>query len=104
MPNLDPTYLLYLGIKGTVIAIDRRTGAEQWRTPLKGMEFVNLFLDDDSLYATVRGEVFCLDPRDGRILWNNPLKGLGWGLITIAGANVIPLARQREINQANQSS
>ncbi|HEX3356889.1 MAG TPA: PQQ-binding-like beta-propeller repeat protein, partial [Tepidisphaeraceae bacterium] len=100
MPNVDPTYLLYLGIKGTVIALDRRTGAEQWRTPLKGMEFVNLSLDDDSLFATARGEVFCLDPRTGRILWNNPLKGLGWGLITIAGTNIVPFARQQASNAA----
>jgi outer membrane protein assembly factor BamB len=104
MTQLPTSTLLFLGIKGTVIALDRRTGAEQWRTPLKGMEFVNLFLDEDSLYATARGEVFCLDPRDGSILWNNPLKGLGWGLIAIAGANVMPLARQRAQNQANQSS
>jgi outer membrane protein assembly factor BamB len=76
---------VFIGIKGTALALERTTGREVWRTTLKGSDFVNLVLDGDELFATARGEVFCLDPATGRILWNNPLKGLGWGLATVAG-------------------
>jgi outer membrane protein assembly factor BamB len=89
--------LIYIGIKGTIIAMDRQTGGEVWKTPLKGMEFVNVVFDGDSLFATARGEVFCLDPLTGRIRWNNPLKGMGWGICTIAGDSIVPMARQRAV-------
>ncbi|HEY7087278.1 MAG TPA: PQQ-binding-like beta-propeller repeat protein [Tepidisphaeraceae bacterium] len=79
--------ILYLGVRGTVVALDRVSGHEYWRTPLKGWDFVNLTLEGDSLFAATRGEVFCLDPMTGQIRWNNPLRGLGYGLICIAGTN-----------------
>lgn len=86
--------LIYLGIKGTVIALDRRTGAAIWRTPLKGGQFVNVVLDGDLIFATARGEIFCLDAMTGQILWNNPLTGMGWGLVTLAGTSIAPMAQQ----------
>ena len=92
--------LMYLGVKGSVVALDRRTGVEAWRTELKGSDFVNVVLDDSALYATARGEVYCLDPLTGRIRWNNPLKGMGWGLITIAGESIVPMAQHRAAQAA----
>jgi outer membrane protein assembly factor BamB len=77
--------LLFAGINGHVIALDRATGAEVWRTKLKG-DFVNVVLEDGALYATAKGEMYCLDPATGTVRWNNALSGLGWGLITIAGS------------------
>ena len=74
---------LMIGSKGTVLALDRTTGREIWRTPLKGGDFVNVTLTGDQVLATTRGEIFCLD-KAGTILWQNPLKGLGQGLVTIA--------------------
>ena len=91
--------VMYLGIRGTVVALDRRTGAEIWRTPLKGGDFVNVALDGDALFATARGQIYCLDPVTGRVRWNNPLKGLGWGLITIAGTDITPMANHRAVEQ-----
>jgi outer membrane protein assembly factor BamB len=99
MLRANPASMMYLGIRGTVVALDRRTGAELWRTPLKGCDFVNVALDGDSLFATARGEIYCLDPITGRIQWANPLKGLGWGLITIAGTDIAPMAQQRAREQ-----
>ena len=104
MRQTQTSAMIYLGIKGTVIALDRRTGVEQWRTPLKGMDFVNVTMDDDSIYAAVRGEMFCLDPLSGRILWNNRLPGLGWGMITVAGTSIrqgsiAPMAAKRAADQ-----
>lgn len=106
MVRANPVSVMYLGIRGTVVAIDRRTGAEIWRTPLKGCDFVNVALDGDSLFATARGEIYCLDPLTGRVRWNNPLKGLGWGLITIAGTDITPLAQQRasDAQRANSAA
>ena len=77
------TGLIFIGIAGNVVALDRATGQEMWRTRLKG-DFVNVVLQDGDLYATTSGELFCLDPTTGSIRWQNPLKGLGRGLVTIA--------------------
>jgi outer membrane protein assembly factor BamB len=88
--------LVFLGIKGTVVALERSTGREVWRTPLKGSDFVNLVLDDGALYATARGEIFCLDPATGAVCWRNPLRGMGRGLVTIAtpgGSSMVPMAQ-----------
>ncbi len=81
-----PQSNLFIGIKGTVLAIDRATGQEIWRANLKGGDFVNLVLEENGLYAATHGELFCLDAATGNIRWHNPLKGLGWGLVTIAPA------------------
>jgi len=78
---------VYVGIRGTVLALDSATGAELWRMPVKGAQFVNVAFVDDRLYATAGGEMFALDPATGQILWNNKLKGLGMGLVTIAGSS-----------------
>jgi outer membrane protein assembly factor BamB len=77
---------VFIGIKGTALAIDRATGAEVWRTALSGADYVNVAVVDDALYASARGEIYALEPATGEILWHNPLKGLGRGLLTIAGA------------------
>jgi outer membrane protein assembly factor BamB len=76
--------MLYIGICGSVLALDRTTGNELWRTDLKGADFVNVAFHDGDLFATAKGVLFCLDPATGSIRWKNSLKGLGHGLITIA--------------------
>ncbi len=75
---------LFIGIRGTVLAIDRTTGKEVWTSPLKGADFVNVVLDKGQLFAATKGELYCLDPATGHIRWKNELKGMGWGLIAIA--------------------
>jgi outer membrane protein assembly factor BamB len=95
---------VYLGIRGTVVALDRDSGAELWRTPLKGWNFVNLTLDGDNLFATTYGEIYCLDPVSGHIRWNNPLRGLGYGLVSIAGASNTALAAQYQNDVAAGST
>ena len=78
---------VFVGIRGSVFALNRATGTEVWRTALKGGDFVNLVLDEGDLFATTKGEIFCLDAASGRIRWNNPMKGMGLGLATIADSN-----------------
>jgi len=79
--------LLFIGIKGSVVALDRATGQQVWATHLKGFDFVNVLLEDGSVLASCCSEVFCLDPLTGNALWHNPLKGFGRGLATIAMEN-----------------
>jgi outer membrane protein assembly factor BamB len=89
---------LFIGIKGTVLALDRVSGQEIWRTDLLRSEFVNLVLQDGDLYAATAGELYCLDPATGRTRWHNQLKGLGRGLIAIAqsGSPQSLLAREKQ--------
>jgi outer membrane protein assembly factor BamB len=87
--------IVYVGLKSSVVALDRRTGAEVWRTPLKAgvgrsTSFVTLHRDDDVLYAGVGGEVFALDPKSGTLLWHNPFKGFGFGIPSILGDGNAP--------------
>jgi outer membrane protein assembly factor BamB len=95
--------MVFIGIKGTVLALDRATGQEVWRTPLKG-DFVNVVLVDGDLYATASGELFCLDPATGHIRWQNGLKGLGRGLITIATAGNQQVLVRREKQQLDEAA
>jgi outer membrane protein assembly factor BamB len=69
--------VIFVGIKGTVLALDRATGTSQWRTELKGSDFVNVIQQDGDLYAATRGRLYRLDPASGTVLWCNELPGLG---------------------------
>ena len=75
--------LVFIGIKGSVVALNRFTGQQAWATRLKGSDFVNVVLDDDVVLASCCGEIFCLNALSGQGLWHNPLKGFGRGLATI---------------------
>ncbi len=99
--------LVFVGIKGCVVALDRATGSEVWLTELTGNQFVNVMLGNGEVYAATKGEIFCLDESTGQIRWRNPLKGLGWGLVSIAcpgaqGNNVMAMfeKRRRDEEQA----
>jgi hypothetical protein len=93
--------LIYVGIKGSVIALNRATGQQVWATRLKGCDFVNVVLQEGAILASARGEIFCLDPLTGILMWHNPLKGFGLGLATITAepglgaANAPVLAEKR---------
>jgi outer membrane protein assembly factor BamB len=77
--------LVFIGIKGSVLALNRATGDQVWATRLKGSDFVNVVLQNGAVMASCQGEIFCLDPLTGIGMWHNPLKGFGRGLATIAG-------------------
>jgi hypothetical protein len=104
---LPPSFVL-AGIKGHVIALDRATGKEVWRTRLKGTDFVNLATDGTFIFAGNGGEVFCLDPGTGAVLWRNSMKGLGFGLVSLlAGTdsgNSAALAESRRQAHARQAA
>jgi len=107
---MNNTDLIFIGIKGSVIALSRDTGEQVWVAPLKGSDFVNVVLRDGVIVATCYGEVFCLDPITGQRRWHNPLKGYGTGLATIAsetdsgGASTLALAEKRRRDQEAAAS
>ena len=76
-------HLIFIGIRGSVLALNRDSGSIIWEARLPGSSFVNLAWDENRVYALSNGEVFCLDAGNGSILWKNPLKGFGYGLGSI---------------------
>jgi outer membrane protein assembly factor BamB len=104
--------LIFIGIKGSVVALNRATGQQVWATHLKGSDFVNVVLLDGAVLASCYGEIFCLDPLTGIGMWQNPLKGFGTGLATIAAdcnpgsgnAPVLAEKRRRDQQAAASSS
>ena len=51
MKSLD---LIFIGIKGSVVALNRGTGEQVWATHLKGADFVNV-LQESYLHGTTWG-------------------------------------------------
>jgi outer membrane protein assembly factor BamB len=102
--------LVFIGIKGAVLALHRATGEQVWATNLKGSDFVNVVLQEGAVLAASGGEIFCLDALTGNALWHNPLKGFGRGLATIAtepnfGGGAAPLlAEKRRRDQQSASA
>jgi outer membrane protein assembly factor BamB len=99
--------MLFIGIGGHAVALDRATGQEVWRTKLKGSDFVNVALDGGDVLASSRGQIFCLDASTGTVRWQNELPGLGLGLVSIAGAGAATAAeaeRRRRAAAAAASS
>ena len=79
--------LLYVGIKGSVVALDRATGSIVWTARLaRGSSLVPLVVENGRVLAVSNGEVSCLDARTGKLIWHNELKGYGTGFAMLAGA------------------
>ena len=107
---MKTAHLAFIGIKGSVVALNRATGQQVWATHLKGFDFVNVIVQDGAVLASCYGEIFCLDPVTGDALWHNPLKGFGRGLATIAtehnpgDGNAPVLAEKRRRDEAATAS
>jgi outer membrane protein assembly factor BamB len=98
--------MIFIGIRGYAVALDRATGQEVWRTSLKGSDFVTVALAGRDVLAASRGRLYCLEAASGIMRWQNELSGLGWGLVSIAGTDVAALAeveRRREASAAAAS-
>src|ERR1039458_3071766 len=44
--------LIFIGIKGSVVALNHFTGQQAWATRLKGSDFVNVVLHDERDFST----------------------------------------------------
>lgn len=84
---MPPAPVVFLGIKGAVLALQTSTGRRLWERPLKGQGFVTLLVEGNRVLAATRGELFCLDSATGEVLWHDPLRGYGWGLVSLATPN-----------------
>jgi outer membrane protein assembly factor BamB len=82
--NMAAPDLIYLGIRGSVLALDKATGARVWETKLKGSSFVTLLVEGSRIFAGAQGEIFCLDAATGKTLWHDGLSGYGFGLLSLA--------------------
>jgi outer membrane protein assembly factor BamB len=97
--------IVYLGVKGSVVAVETATGAERWRTHLKGSGFVTVLVDDEVIVAHAGGHLFGLDPESGDERWHNDLPGLGYGLAMLAtrgsaGQDVLARSIQQQRSRA----
>ena len=79
--------LLYVGVKGSVVAFDKVTGQKVWESRLGGGAFVNVILDGDQLFAHTNGALYALAADTGRQLWQDGLSGLGYGHASLVTAN-----------------
>ena len=102
---------LYIGIKGTVVCLDKLSGNEIWSTKLKGMSITNIFCEDKKIFAYTSGHLFCLDADFGKIQWKNTLSGYGYGSCIFAVANssqqqsyVVTQAQKEKDAQASQAA
>ena len=81
--------LIFVGLNGYALAMDRDTGDIVWYNSQMKSGYVTLLLDGDRLIVSTNGYIYCLDPLTGQILWNNPLRGYGSGaptsLISVRG-------------------
>ena len=97
---------LFIGIKGSIIALDPQSGSEVWRTELTSAYFTSITLQHERIFAASNGELFCLDPVNGSLLWHNKLKGLGVGFVTfgVAGSPLASAQQQQTTIAASITS
>jgi hypothetical protein len=90
--------LVFVGLRGYVLALHRDTGEIVWDNSQLKSGDTTLLLDGDRLIVSTNGYLYCLDPMTGQILWSNPLRGYGVGiahLVSVRGQSA-----QTQIQQA----
>lgn len=79
--------ILYAGTGGFIVAINRESGCELWRTKLpRGgtTQIVNLLLKGRQLFVGYDGRVVCIDADTGSVLWQNGLPKTGYNPVIMA--------------------
>ena len=71
--------LIFIGLNGYALALDRDTGELVWSNSEMKSGYVTFLLDGDRLIVSTNGYIYCLNPLTGDILWNNPMTGYGMG-------------------------
>ena len=99
--------LIFVGLNGYALALNRITGEEVWRNNQLNSGFTTLLLDGDRLIVSTNGYLYCLNPLNGEMIWENALSGLGTGitdLISTRGQSSQTTLRQQASQQqtANQ--
>jgi outer membrane protein assembly factor BamB len=89
--------LVFVGLNGYALALDRDTGQIVWSNDEMKSGYVTLLLDGDRLVVSTNGYIFCLDPLTGRTMWSNPLSGYGTdptALASVRGQGANPMQQQ----------
>jgi outer membrane protein assembly factor BamB len=108
LPSIDQ--LLFIGLNGWVVALDRDSGEVAWKCSELKSGYTTLLLDGDRLIASTNGYIFCLDPQTGRVVWSNPLRGYGMGVTSLISArgrsteDVVVQSAAATSEQASQST
>src|SRR5262245_54632294 len=106
-PPMNLDQLIFVGLNGYAVALDRDTGDIVWSNNQMKSGYVTLLLDGDRLIVSTNGYIYCLDPLTGEILWHNPMKGYGVGaptsLLSVRGQSS-QLVTQAAAKQAADSS
>jgi outer membrane protein assembly factor BamB len=79
--------LIFIGLNGYVVALDRTTGEIVWSNNELKDGYVSLLLDGDQLIVSTNGYIFCLSALTGQIRWQNPLRGYGEGVATMVSVH-----------------
>lgn len=98
--------LIFVGLNGYALALDRDTGEIVWSNSEMHSGYVALLLDGDRLIVSTNGYMYCLDPLTGRIRWHNPLSGYMTGapsLASVRGKNPSALLVQAAHDAVNKS-
>ena len=82
LPERDIDQLIFVGLNGYAVALDRETGEIVWSNSQMKSGYVTLLLDGDRLIVSTNGYIYALDPLTGDILWHNPMRGYGGGTPT----------------------
>jgi outer membrane protein assembly factor BamB len=82
LPERDIDQLIFVGLNGYAVALDRDTGEIVWSNSQMKSGYVTLLLDGDRLIVSTNGYIYALDPLTGDILWHNPMRGYGGGTPT----------------------
>ncbi|HZV08066.1 MAG TPA: PQQ-binding-like beta-propeller repeat protein [Gemmataceae bacterium] len=95
--------LIFVGLRGYVIALDRNTGEIVWNCSELDSGPTSLLLDGDRLIAATNGYIYCLDPMTGQVIWKNPLRGYGVGithLVSVRGQSAQTMNQQEAAAEA----
>jgi outer membrane protein assembly factor BamB len=80
---MNTEQLVFVGLNGYAVALDRDSGEIVWSNNQMKSGYVTLLLDGDRLIVSTNGYIYCLDPLTGEILWHNPLKGYRSGVASL---------------------
>jgi outer membrane protein assembly factor BamB len=100
--------LVFVGLNGYAVALDRDTGEIVWSNNEMNSGYVTLLLDGDRLIVSTNGYIYCLDPLTGEVLWHNPLRGYGAGaptsLLSVRGQSSQTVVQQTAARQAHSAA
>jgi outer membrane protein assembly factor BamB len=96
MTAMTVDQLIFIGLNGYALALNRDTGEIVWSNNELKSGAVTMLLDGDRLIVSTGGYIFCLNPLTGEVLWDNPLSGYGMpaptALVSVRGQSPHGLA------------